>query len=135
MQKMKIPLLYILSFLCSVLPVLIYFIVNYECYISTTSQKVKLLFGGVLALVILITKTLGALKINSSLVFFGLVFLFAYLLEAIIYDLLIFSFLALVGEVLSFIIKLVIRRIKEKDELKRNESLVERVIEKTSGRV
>ena len=87
MKKMKIPLLYALSFLCSVLPVLIYFLINHESYISTTPEKVKLLFGGVLAVAILITKTIGVLKINSGITLFALVFAFAYLLEGIINDL------------------------------------------------
>ena len=46
LEKVKIPALYVLSFLCSVLPVLIYFIVNNERYIRTTPDKVKILFGG-----------------------------------------------------------------------------------------
>lgn len=135
MKKMKIPLLYALSFLCSVLPVLIYFLINHESYISTTPEKVKLLFGGVLAVAILITKTIGVLKINSGITLFALVFVFAYLLEGIINDLLIFSFLALVGEVLAFIVRLIIKSQREKDKLEKTEQAIEKVIAKTNGRV
>ncbi|MBO5338366.1 MAG: hypothetical protein J6A96_01550 [Clostridia bacterium] len=135
MKKMKIPLLYALSFLCSVLPVLIYFLINHESYISTTPEKVKLLFGGVLAVAILITKTIGVLKINSGITLFALVFAFAYLLEGIINDLLIFSFLALVGEVLAFIVRLIIKSQREKDKLEKTEQAIEKVIAKTNGRV
>lgn len=135
MKKMKIPLLYALSFLCSVLPVLIYFLINHESYISTTPEKVKLLFGGVLAVAILITKTIGVLKINSGITLFALVFAFAYLLEGIINDLLIFSFLALVGEVLAFIVRLIIKSQREKDKAEKTEQAIEKVIAKTNGRV
>ena len=135
MKKMKIPLLYALSFICSISPVLIYFIVNHEKYISTTPDKIKLLFGGILAASILIIKTLGFLKINSGIVFFGLTFAFSYLLESIIMDLLIFSLLALIGEIVSFIIRLIIKAQREKDAILKNEEAVERAISKTSGRV
>ncbi len=135
MKKMKIPLLYALSFLCSVLPVLIYFLINHDSYISTTPQRVKLLFGGILAVAILITKTIGVLKIKSGITLFALVFVFSYLLEGIIGDLLIFSFLALVGEILSFIVRLVIKAQREKDKKEEAEKTIEKVLTKTSGRV
>ena len=57
------------------------------------------------------------------------------LLESIIIDLLIFSLLALIGEIISFVIKLIIRVQKEKDAILKNEEAVERAISKTSGRV
>lgn len=135
MKKMKIPLLYALSFLCSIMPVLIYFLINHESYISTTPEKIKLLFGGALAVAIIITKTLGVLKINSGIMLFSLVFVFSYLLEGIISDLLIFSFLALVGEVLSFIVKQIIKAEKSKNAKEQTEKMIENAVIKTSGRV
>lgn len=135
MKKMKIPLLYALSFLCSIMPVLIYFLINHESYISTTPEKIKLLFGGALAVAIIITKTLGVLKINSGIMLFSLVFVFSYLLEGIISDLLIFSFLALVGEVLSFIVKQIIKAEKSKNAKEQTEKMIENAVVKTSGRV
>lgn len=135
MKKMKIPLLYVLSFLCSIMPVLVYFLINHESYISTTPERVKLLFGGILAVAILITKTIGVLKINSGITLFALIFAFAYLLEGIIDDLLIFSFLALVGEVASFVVKLIIKAQREKDKKQEAEEAIEKVLTKTSGRV
>lgn len=135
MKKMKIPLLYALSFLCSIMPVLIYFLINHESYISTTPEKIKLLFGGALAVAIIITKTLSVLKINSGIMLFSLVFVFSYLLEGIISDLLIFSFLALVGEVLSFIVKQIIKAEKSKNAKEQTEKMIENAVVKTSGRV
>ena len=135
MKKMKIPLLYVLSFLCSVMPVLIYFVLNHESYISTTPERIKLLFGGILAVSIVITKMLGVFKINSGIMLFSLVFVFSYLLEGIISDLLIFSFLALVGEVLAFIVRQVIKVEKAKSDEEKTEKMIENAVNKTSGRV
>lgn len=135
MKKMKIPLLYVLSFLCSVMPVLIYFVLNHEAYISTTPERIKLLFGGILAVSIVITKMLGIFKINSGIMLFSLVFVFSYLLEGIISDLLIFSFLALVGEVLAFIVRQVIKAEKTKSDEEKTEKMIENAVNKTSGRV
>ncbi len=135
MKKMKIPLLYVLSFLCSVMPVLIYFVLNHESYISTTPERIKLLFGGILAVSIVITKMLGVFKINSGIMLFSLVFVFSYLLEGIISDLLIFSFLALVGEVLAFIVRQVIKAEKTKSDEEKTEKMIENAVNKTSGRV
>lgn len=135
MKKMKTPLLYVLSFLCSVMPVLIYFVLNHESYISTTPERIKLLFGGILAVSIVITKMLGVFKINSGIMLFSLVFVFSYLLEGIISDLLIFSFLALVGEVLAFIVRQVIKAEKTKSDEEKTEKMIENAVNKTSGRV
>ncbi len=135
MRKIKLPILYTLSFLASTLPVLIYFIVNYDSYVKTTPEKVKLLFGGILAVGILILKTIGFLKIKSGVVVFGIIFVFAYLLESIINDLLIFSFLALSGEILSLVIKIFILKEREKINMQKGEELVERAISRASGRV
>ena len=135
MKKMKIPLLYVLSFLCSVMPVLIYFVLNHESYISTTPERIKLLFGGILAVSIVITKMLGVFKINSGIMLFSLIFVFSYLLEGIISDLLIFSFLALVGEVLAFIVRQVIKAEKTKSDEEKTEKMIENAVNKTSGRV
>jgi hypothetical protein len=117
------------------MPVLIFFLVNHDSYVATTPQRVKLLFGGVLAAAILITKTLGVLKINSGIALFSLIFVFSYLLEGIIDDLMIFSFLALVGEVLSFIVRLIIKAEKNKLSQEKNEQIIEKALSKTSGRV
>ena len=134
MKKVKIPLLYALSFICSISPILTFFLINHREYISTTPEKIKLLFGGALAVAILIIKSLGFLKIKSSLVFFGGAFLLSYLLESIIHDLLIFSFLALVGEVLSMVVKIFINRERKKIEQEKSGQIVKEAIKEVSGR-
>ena len=135
MKKVKIPLLYALSFICSISPILTFFLINHREYISTTPEKIKLLFGGALVVSILIIKSLGFLKIKSSLVFFGGAFLLSYLLESIIHDLLIFSFLALVGEVLAMVVKIFINRERKKIEQEKSGQIVKEAIKEVSGRV
>lgn len=135
MKKFKLTALYLSAFLLSVLPVAIYFLVNREAYLSTREETVKLLFGGSLALGILILKTLGFLKIKSSVVIFSGVFVFSYLLESIVDDLLVFSFLALVGELSACVVKLFIRREKAAVQNEKTEKTIEKAILKSSGRV
>ena len=59
----------------------------------------------------------------------------SYLLESIIHDLLIFSFLALAGEVLSMVVKIFINREKKKMEQEKSGQIVKEAIKEVSGRV
>ena len=137
-QRFKIVALYILSFLCSVLPVLIYFLINHSKYISTVPDRIRLGVGAVALLVIIALKLAGKLKVNSRIVVFAIVFGFSYLLESILDDLLVFSFLALIGEALDMIVGIFIKREKRKALLKEsaeaNAQEFEKVITRVSGR-
>lgn len=135
MKRVKLPLLYFLSFFCSVFPVLVYFLINHERYIATRGAGVRLLFGGVLLVVILVIKSLGYLKIKSTLVFFALAFLFSFLLESIISDLLIFSLLALIGEVLATAVRFFIKREKDKSGAQKTAEIIKETVFDLSGRV
>ena len=135
MKRMKLPLLYILSVLLSVLPVLIYFIVNYDRYIRSVPEGIKLLFGAIFVIAILIIKALGFLKIKSSIAFFAGLLILSYLLESIISDIVVFSLLALVGEILSAVVRIFIRKEREKKSYQKTESAVKSAIESISGRV
>ena len=135
MKKFKLPFLYILSFVCSVAPALVYFAVNHERYIATRGAGVRLLFGGVILVSILVIKSLGYLKIKSTLVFFGLAFLLSFLLESIINDLLIFSLLALVGELLATVVRFFIKREKDKSGTQKTVEIIKETILGISGRV
>lgn len=110
----KIILLYILSFIVSVLPVLIYFFINFSRYTKTVPETIKLCFGGALMLIFVFLKVIGKLKMPSRSALFAIIFMLSYLLQAILDDLLIFSFLALLGEILDMIVSVPIKRIKEK---------------------
>ena len=60
---------------------------------------------------------MGKLRLPSRAALFGIIFVMCYLLEAIIDDLLILSFLALVGELLDAICQLFLRRMKKKKDM------------------
>lgn len=98
-KRVLILFLYICSFVCSVAPIVVYFAINSEKYIKSYEDTFKLCFGGLICLVLLALKVIGKLKLPSSTVTFGIVFLLAYLLKSITDDLLVFSFLALIGDI------------------------------------
>ena len=87
-------------------------------------------------------KLAGKLKIRSRIAVFAIVFVFSYLLESILDDLLVFSLLALIGESLDMIVGIFIKREKRKMLLKEsadanaeaNEKVIEKLINKVSGR-
>ena len=116
MKQLKIPGLYLLSLVLSVCPVGVYFFVNADKYISTVQEGIKLGAGAVLLLVIVLLKVMGKLRVPSRVTLFGLVFTLCYLLQAVLNDLIVFSFLALVGEMADTVCQIFIRRARaEKD--------------------
>lgn len=135
MKKIKLPLLYILSFVLSVAPALVYFFINHERYIATRGAGVRLLLGGVILVAVLVIKSLGYLKIKSTLIFFGLAFLLSFLLESIISDLLIFSLLGLIGELLASVVRFFIKREREKNGAKKTAEIIKETVFDLSGRV
>lgn len=136
MKRIKIPLLYLLSFVLSVLPVAIYFFANMERYFVTVPDRVRLSVGLVCLSVIVFLKVLGKLRMPSRAVLFGFVFVMCYLLERVLADMMIFSFLALVGEVLDMICQGIIKREKEKRLVQRNaKATTEEITKILNGRV
>lgn len=128
MKKLKIPFLYVLSFVLSIGPVAIYFCINADRYFVTMSEKIKLTAGLMLLVIITLLKVLGKLKMPSRTGFFGVIFIMCYLLEAVLNDMLIFSFLALVGEVMDSVCQIFIRKAKE-------DKLTSRAAEKTAEEI
>ena len=128
MKKFKIPLLYLLSFVLSVLPVLVYFFANADRYFVTVPDRVRLSCGLVCLGVIVFLKVMGKLKMPSRAVLFGLVTVLCYLLERVLNDLIVFSFLALVGEVLDMVCQAFIKKAKE-------DRLIEKSAERTAKEV
>lgn len=136
MKRYKIPLLYVLSFVLSVLPVAVYFFANADRYFVTVPDKVRLTVGLVCLAVIVFLKIMGKLRMPSRAVLFGFVMIMCYLLERVLGDLMTFSFLALVGEVLDMVCQHYIRKAREEKQLeksaKRTADEVERIL---NGRV
>lgn len=135
MKRFKIFILYLCSFAASISPLLTYFIVNRDRYICTRYDALKLFSGGLIIAFMLLLKVLKKLKIPSGVFLFSLLTVLAYLLKPIISDLMVLSFLALVGELGDLVIQAVISREKRKLQAKETVSAVEDAIVKRIGRV
>jgi len=136
-MKLKIALLYLLGLLVSISPIMIFFIANASRYVSSGYDAFKLASGGVIIAFILLLKVMGKLKIPSAVSVFGIMLLLSYLLDAVLRDLMLFSFLALIGELGDLVVQIFIARLKEKQAEQKMEGITVRAIEKTviSGRV
>ena len=110
MKHLKIVCLYILGFVLSIAPIFTYFILNYDRYVKSTYDGVRLASGGIILACILLVKITGKLKIPSAVSVFGVIFVLSYLLNSIIMDLMIFSFLALLGEICDMVVQIFIRK-------------------------
>lgn len=137
--KLRLFILYIFSFIASVSPLLTYFIVKHERYIKSPSDTIKLTFGAVIILTIVLLKVMGTLKLPRRIVLFSLVCLLTYLLEAILNDLLIISLLALAGELLDyFLFQRAIRITKESASISKTadatSAQIEEIFKKYAGR-
>ena len=116
MRSIKLILLYVLGFCLSIAPILIYFIANSEKYISNGYDGFKLASGGVILACILLLKITGKLKIPSAVSVFSIIFVLSYLLDTILQDVMIFSFLALLGEIFDIIVQIFIKKQRERAE-------------------
>ena len=110
MKHLKIVYLYILGFVLSIAPIITYFILNYDRYVKSTYDGVRLASGGIILACILLVKITGKLKTPSAVSVFGVIFVLSYLLNSIIMDLMIFSFLALLGEICDMVVQIFIRK-------------------------
>ena len=113
-SKIKLCILCILSLLTSVAPLVIYVVINRDRYVSTVTETVKLSVGCMICVVLLLLKLLGKLKMPSSTMAFSVIFLLSYFLKSVTDDLLVLSFLALVGDIADKILFYIpIKRIRE----------------------
>ena len=133
MKAFKIILLHILSVILSICPVTVFFFINFDSYITTEYEGIKLASGGIILLTIVILKVLGKLKIPSGIALYGIILILSYLLDAIIEDLMLFAFLALIGEILSTICDTVIKSLKKKYEREKTAEITANEIKKVIG--
>lgn len=133
MKRFKLFLLHLLSVICSIAPVLVFFFINMDKYTKTVPETVKLTAGGILLFSVVILKVFGKLRMPSGMVLFGIAFLLTYLLSAIINDIMIFTFLALIGEVLSTIINLIAKAQAKRLEREKTASVTAEEIKKIIG--
>lgn len=134
-KRALIIFLFICSFISSVAPIVVYFAINSDKYIKTPEDTFKLCLGGLICLGIIMLKVIGKLKLPSSTVAFGFLFLLSYLLKSITDDLLIFSFLALVGDLADKIFfGIPISRLKKSIEYERSAEVTADKVDKLMER-
>lgn len=101
--KVRLIFLQIGSFIVSITPLIVVLGINWGDYTETPADTVKLCFGGIVVAVLLFMKVIGKLRMPHRIVFFGILFVMAYLLQAILQDILLLSGMALAGEALDCI--------------------------------
>ena len=113
-MKNKLRILTILSFVTSILPVVLVVGINWNTYVETTGDAVKLTCGGIIAVFLVLLKVMDKLKVPNKFVLLGSVFVMSYLLQSILQDLTLLSGMALLGEVLDcFLFQTPIKRLRE----------------------
>ncbi len=128
MRQFRIIVLYVLSFVASISPLTAYFIANRDRYVCSRYDGFKLFLGGIVVAVILLLKVIKKLKINSGVSLFSTICVLSYLLAPIIQDLMVLSFLALVGELLDLFIQVFISIERKKAQAALTARAVEKAI-------
>lgn len=101
--KVRLVFLQIGSFIVSIAPLIVIFAMNWGKYTETPGDTVKLCFGGIVIAVLIFIKAIGKLHMPHRIVFFGIVFVMAYFLQALWQDILLLSGMAFAGEALDCI--------------------------------
>lgn len=137
--KLRLVFLYIGSFIVSIAPLVFCFVWNWGDYTKTPGDTVKLSLGGIILFTLVFMKVIGKLKMPRRIVSFGIVFVMAYLLQAVLKDLLLLSGMALLGEFIDYVFfQKAIKRTKENILVGKTADVttaqVEEVIKKYIGR-
>ena len=126
--KVKLAFLCATSYVVSILPLVIAFLLNIDRYTESVEATVKLTVGGIIVLVLLLVRTLGNTMpsgIGATLA----AFICAYLLQAILTDLVLLLGMFLFGELLDVIF------FKRKITTLREDILVEKTATATAEQV
>lgn len=102
--KARLIFLHIGSFIITLAPVLIFIICNWGDYVKTGADTVKISLGLVIAIILVIMKVIGKLKMPSRVVTYAVVCVMSYFLYPLIQDIVWLSALCLAGEVLDLLI-------------------------------
>lgn len=114
-MKIKLLILRVCSFLVSIAPLAIIFILRGDTYLQKPYDAVKLTIGGVLIVIFLIMKVTGKLKMPRRIVLFFIVFIMSYLLKNIMDDIILISGMALAGEFVDYVaFQYPIKKLKER---------------------
>lgn len=128
--RISLALMSICSFIISIAPVTVYFITNRESYIGSYEDTVRLCCGGIICLAVILLKVIGRLRLPSSTVVLGTVFILSYLLRSITNDLIVFSFLALIGDIADrVLLSIPIKRCRERLHAERSADITAKKLE------
>ena len=101
-SKSKVICLRILAFILSILPIILIVAFNWSDYTITVAETIKLSVGLIIAVIFVLLKCVGRLKLPEKRVFvYFIVFSMVFLLESILNDLLLFAGGALLGELIA----------------------------------
>lgn len=101
-SKSKVICLKILAFILSILPIILIVAFNWSDYTITVAETIKLSVGLIIAVIFVLLKCVGRLKLPEKRVFvYFIVFSMVFLLESILNDLLLFAGGALLGELIA----------------------------------
>ena len=127
--KVRLVILSIASFIVSVAPLIVCLFLNRSDYVKTPGDGIKLTLGGIILAIFVFLKVIGKLKMPRRIVAFGIVFVMAYLLQAVLQDLLLLSGMALMGEFIDYaIFQRVIKKTRE-------DLLVDKTADATTAKV
>lgn len=139
--KSKILALRIGAFATSITPILVAVGFNWEQYTISTKETIKLSAGAILLILFMFLKAMGKLKMpEKRIVLYFIIFAMSYLLESVLYDLVLLSGTALLGELLELPIEKKATKMEEEDKINKQAEATAKQIQMvqnqdTSGRV
>ena len=128
------------SFIINILPLVLLFVFKWDEYTEKPADTVKLCLGGAMLAVFVLLAVLGKFKLPRKIVSLSIILVMAYLLSAVLNDLMLIVAMALLGECLDLLLfKGAIKKTRENILIGRTAdataSQVEEVIKKYVGRV
>ena len=128
--KKRLARLSVLGFIFSTLPVVLCLIIKWNDYVSTVGEGVKLAFGAIFSLLCIAVMAIGKLRLPGGFVLFAFVFVISYLLEAVLRDMVLISFLAMVGAAVdSFLFSPLIKRERARLNIEKTADTTTRQVE------
>lgn len=123
--RLRLAVLYALSFLVSVAPIMTLLVVNSDRYIRCLGDAVKITFGGIVIFVILAVKTVGKLRLPGRLMTSTVLLLLCWLFSTVIPDLMLILTVWWGSEAADFVIFTpLIKRTKENILIQRTANAV-----------
>lgn len=130
-EKTKHFFLCVGGFFSSTLPLAALLGMKWDAYTAEPGSSIKLGFGAVAILILMVLKVLGKLKLPSRVTVMAIALVIVYLLEALLADITLILFVATIGEAVdSFLFSPFAKRCRERIErMKQADATADRVEE------